>query len=84
MSSQAEERILRQNADARQIQILQQLNKVAEQITSELDLDRILTTVLQIAEELTNADGGGLALIDPEGESYSINISATCPQEYQE
>ena len=35
---------------ARQLRIEQRLNKVAEKITSELELDRILPKVLQIAE----------------------------------
>jgi len=42
------------------------LNEVAEKITSELELDRILPKVLQIAEELIGADGGVIALLDRE------------------
>jgi len=80
ISSLEEEKTLRQEADSRQIQILQQLNKVAEQITSELELDRILTKVLQIAEELTVADGGVIALIDPEGESIHYPYLHNLPQ----
>ena len=51
---------------ARQLQIEQRLNEVAEKITSELELDRILPKVLQIAEELVGADGGVIALLDRE------------------
>lgn len=50
---------------ARQLWIEQKLNEVAEEITSELELDRILPKVLQIAEELIGADGGIIALLDP-------------------
>jgi two-component system sensor histidine kinase DegS len=64
IDAQAREKALRQEADARQLQIQQRLNAVAEQITSELELDRVLTKVIQIAEELVGADGGGIALFD--------------------
>ena len=79
IDAQAREKALRQEADARQLQIQQRLNEVAEQITSELELDHVLTKVIQIAEELTAADGGGIALFDREGESirypYLHNLS---------
>jgi len=52
----------------RQLRIQRRLNEVAEQITSELELDRILPKVLRIAEELTGADAGVIALLDPESE----------------
>lgn len=51
---------------ARQLRIEQRLNEVAERITTELELDKILPKVLQIAGELVNADGGGVALLDVE------------------
>lgn len=64
---------------ARQLQIQQQLNQVVERITSELELDRILPKVLEIAEELVGADGGGIALFDQENKSihyqYLHNLS---------
>jgi two-component system sensor histidine kinase DegS len=56
---------LHQNV-ARQLQTEQRLNEVAERITSELELDRILPKVLQIAEELIDADAGVIALLDRE------------------
>lgn len=49
----------------RQLQIQQRLNEVAEKVTSELELDRILPKVLEIAEELIGADCGFIALFDP-------------------
>jgi len=49
---------------ARQLWIEQKLNEVAAEITSELELDRILPKVIQIAEELVGADGGVIALLD--------------------
>ena len=70
IDAQTKERALRQESDARQLQIQQRLSEVAEQITSELELDRVLTKVIQIAEELTGADGGGIALLDRESVRY--------------
>lgn len=49
---------------ARQLRIQQRLNEAVTQITSELELDRILPKVLQIAKELVGADGGLIALLD--------------------
>ncbi len=51
---------------ARQLRIEQRLNEVAEKLSSELELDKILPKVLQIAEELTGTDGGVIALLDRE------------------
>jgi two-component system, NarL family, sensor histidine kinase DegS len=66
---------------ARQLEIQQQLNKVVERITSELELDRILPKVLQIAEELVGADGGGIALFDPERAHIRYPYLHNLPQE---
>jgi two-component system sensor histidine kinase DegS len=64
---------------ARQLRIEQRLNEVAEKLSSELELDKILPKVLQIAEELTGADGGGIALLDRDSNlirySYLHNLS---------
>jgi signal transduction histidine kinase len=51
---------------ARQLRIEQRLNEVAERITSELELDKILPKVLQIAVELIGVDGGVIAMFDRE------------------
>jgi two-component system sensor histidine kinase DegS len=53
---------------ARQLRIQQRLNEVAEEITSELELGRILPKVLQIAEDLIGADGGVIALFDQQSD----------------
>jgi two-component system sensor histidine kinase DegS len=81
IDAQAREKVLRQESDARRLQIQQRLNEVAEQITSELELDRVLTKVIQIAEELTGADGGGIALFDRERESLCYPYLHNLPQE---
>jgi two-component system sensor histidine kinase DegS len=81
IAAQAREKALRQEADAQRLQLQQRLNEVAEQITSELELDRVLTKVIQIAEELTGADGGGIALFDRESESIRYPYLHNLPRE---
>jgi signal transduction histidine kinase len=66
---------------ARQLRIEQRLNEVAEEITSELELDRILPKVLQIAEELVGADGGAIALFDRERGLIGYPYLRNLPQE---
>jgi signal transduction histidine kinase len=65
----------------RQLQIQQRLNEVAEKVTSELELDRILPKVLQIAEELTAADCGFIALLDPAAKRLSYPYLHNLPQD---
>ena len=65
---------------ARQLRTQQQLNEVVERITSELELDRILPKVLQIAEELIGADGGGIALFDQGKETLHYQYLHNLPQ----
>jgi signal transduction histidine kinase len=81
IDAQARERALRQEVAARQLQVQQKMNEVAERITAELELDRILTKVIQIAEELTGADGGGIALLDRGGETIRYPYLHNLPQE---
>jgi signal transduction histidine kinase len=57
------------------------LNEVAERITSELELDRILPKVLQIAEELIEAECGFIALFDPATKRLSYPYLHNLPQE---
>jgi len=66
---------------ARQLRIEQRLNEVAEEITSELELDRILPKVLQIAEETVGADGGVIALFDREKNLIGYPFVHNLPQE---
>ena len=48
----------------RQLERERRLNEVAEGITSELELDKVLSKVVQIAEELVDADAGVIGLLD--------------------
>jgi len=48
----------------RQLQRERRLSEVAEGITSELELDKVLSKVVQIAEDLVDADAGVIALLD--------------------
>ncbi len=49
---------------ARQLERERHLGEVAKEITSELELDRVLSKVVQIAEELVGADAGVIGLLD--------------------
>ncbi len=71
---------LHQNVE-RQLRIQQLLNEVVERITSELELDRTLPKVLQIAGELLDTDAGVIALLDRERESISYPYIHNLPQE---
>ena len=66
---------------ARQLRIEQRLNEVTEELSSELELDRILPKVLQIAEELTGTDGGFIALLDRESNLISYPHLHNLPPE---
>jgi signal transduction histidine kinase len=50
----------------RQLQAERSILQVAEEVTSELELDRVLPKVMQIAVGLAGADGGVIALLDAE------------------
>lgn len=51
---------------ARQLDREKRLNEVAQEISSELQLAKVLPTVVEIAEELVDADAGVIALLDEE------------------
>jgi len=48
----------------RDLQIERAMNQIAEEITSELELDRALPKVMRIAVDMMHADGGVIALWD--------------------
>jgi signal transduction histidine kinase len=64
----------------RQLHVQWRLSEVAEKITSELELSRILPKVLQIAEELIEADCGFIALFDPATKCLSYPYLHNLPQ----
>jgi signal transduction histidine kinase len=49
-----------------QLQVERSVIKVTEEVTSELELDRVLPKVMEIAVDLAKADGGVTALLDEE------------------
>lgn len=79
IETQEREKRLRQEAVLR----LRRLSEVAEQITSELELDRILPMVLRIAEELISADGGVIALLDRERNLIRYSYLHNLPQKLE-
>jgi signal transduction histidine kinase len=64
----------------RQLDTQSRLNEISARITSELELDRILPKVLQIAEELVDADCGFIALFDPTTKRLSYPYLHNLPQ----
>lgn len=66
---------------ARQLEIERRLNEVAERITSEIELARLLPKVLQIAEELVGAEGGAIGLLDAERGVITYPYLHNVPQE---
>ncbi|HSG45086.1 MAG TPA: GAF domain-containing protein [Anaerolineales bacterium] len=47
----------------------QHLNEVTSAISSKLDLNTILSTVVQLTAELVDADAGAMSLISPDGQT---------------
>ena len=80
IETQEREKQLRQEAVLR----FKHLNEIAEEITSELELDRILPKVLEIAEEMVGADSGVIALLDQEKNLVGYPYIHNLPQELAE
>jgi signal transduction histidine kinase len=66
---------------SRQLDIEKRLNEVAEKITSEIELARLLPKVLQIAKELVGAEGGAIGLLDKERGVITYPYLHNVPQE---
>lgn len=49
----------------------QHLNEVTSAISSKLDLNTILSTVVQLTAELVEADAGAMSLVDPDGQTIT-------------
>ncbi len=54
--------------------------QVAELLTSELDLPSIMERVLRLGEEITGADSGAIALLEPDGETLAFPYSFGVPK----
>ncbi|MBZ3695523.1 MULTISPECIES: PAS domain S-box protein [Phyllobacterium] len=73
---QAEETLIRQK------QRMETLNRISKVISSDLDLDRIIQTVTEVATDLTGAQFGAFYNApSEEGESYSPYSLSGIPQE---
>jgi len=66
---------------ARQLQIERCVCEVVDEITSELELDKVLPKVMQIAERLVGADGGIVALWDEERNVITYPYLHNLPRE---
>ena len=66
---------------ARQRRIQEHQNSVVEEISSELELSNILPRMLRIAEELVDADAGGVSLLDSDTGAVYYPYLHNLPQE---
>lgn len=69
---------------ARQLDRERRLNEVAQEIGSELELTKVLPKVVEIAEELVDADAGIIALLDEERNFISFPYLHNVPPELTE
>lgn len=58
----------------------QHLNEVTSAISSKLDLNTILSTVVQLTAELVAADAGAMSLISPDGKTISHHNLYNLPE----
>jgi len=54
--------------------------QVAELLTSDLDLPSIMERVLRLGEEITGADSGAIALLEPDGKTLTFPYSFGVPE----
>ena len=66
---------------ARQLETERSLNEVAQEITSEIELSRVLPKILRIAEALAGADGGSIALLDEKRDEIRYPYVHGVPEE---
>jgi signal transduction histidine kinase len=66
---------------ARQLRRERRLGEIAKEITSELELDKVLSKVVLIAEELLGADAGAIALLDEEKSVITYPYLHNLPKE---
>jgi signal transduction histidine kinase len=58
----------------------QHLNEVTSTISSKLDLNTILSTVVQLTAELVQANSGAMSLISPDGQTISFHNLYNLPE----
>jgi len=69
------------NAIEAALEIQRLRTQVAELLTSDLDLPSIMERVLRLGEEITGADSGAIALLEPDGKTrnYRRRFGGHCP-----
>jgi signal transduction histidine kinase/DNA-binding response OmpR family regulator len=60
---------------ARKVDQLEALAEVGEAVSSTLDADEVLTTIVTVAVELSGTDGGSLMEYDEESELFSVRTA---------
>lgn len=69
---------------ARRLEREKRLSEVAQGITSELELDRVLSKVAQISEELAGADAGVIGLLNEENDMITYSHLHNLPSNLME
>ncbi len=65
---------------ARQLETERRLHEVAQEITSEIELPKVLPKILTIAEALAGADGGSIALLDEKRDELRYRYAHGVPE----
>ncbi|MFN2275427.1 MAG: ATP-binding protein [Anaerolineales bacterium] len=66
----------------RRVKELEALSKIGRTVTSVLDLDRVLATVVEESVRLTGAEEGSLLLLEPEGSELYMRASKNFDDEF--
>ncbi|MES0340210.1 MAG: GAF domain-containing protein [Anaerolineales bacterium] len=72
------------NAIEAALEIQRLRTQVAELLTSDLDLPSIMERVLHLGEEITGADSGAIALLEPDGKTLTFPYSFGVPEKMKE
>lgn len=74
------DRVRNQKAIESSLAIQRLRTQVAEMLTSDLDLPSVMERILQFGKEITGADSGAIALLEPDGETLTFPYSFGVPE----
>jgi diguanylate cyclase (GGDEF)-like protein len=69
------------NASDRKAELLQVLSEMVESVELSIDSHELFTRMLEIAIDITGADGGSLMLLEPGGEALRIRVAVGVERE---
>ncbi|MEA1976984.1 MAG: GAF domain-containing protein, partial [Chloroflexota bacterium] len=74
------DRVRNQKAIESSLAIQRLRTQVAEMLTSDLDLPSVMERILQFGKEITAADSGAIALLEPDGNTLTFPYSFGVPE----